>query len=90
MLAEWPAGTLESWLEYYRVEPFGDDWERSTAGPVEIVNAINSLAFGFGGGKGDPPKPLPCDALVPYRDCMAEERRKDREAVKQLEGLRGL
>ena len=72
MLAEWPAGTLESWFEYYKLEPFGDDWERSTAGPIEIVNAIHSLAHGFGGGKGEPPEPLPSDALVPHRDPFAE------------------
>lgn len=90
MLAEWPAGTLESWFEYYKLEPFGDDWERSTAGQIEIVNAIQSLAFGFGGGKGDPPKPIPWDAIVPYRHDGKEEQREALKAVRVLEDLRGL
>lgn len=90
MLAEWPAGTLESWFEYYKLEPFGDDWERTTIGPIEIVNAIQSLAFGFGGGKGEPPEPIPCDALVPYRHGGEEAGREERLALKLLEANRGL
>jgi hypothetical protein len=90
MLAEWPAGTLESWFAYYRQEPWGDDWERTSIQTVEVINSIQSFAFGFSGGKGDPPEPIPSDALVPYREHKDQKLAEALQAVNALEGMRGL
>jgi hypothetical protein len=90
MLAEWPAGTLESWFAYYRLEPWGDDWERTSIETVEVINAVQALAFGFSGGKGEPPKPIPSDALVPYREHRDEELAGALQAVSALKEMSGL
>lgn len=78
------------WQASYRCDPWGDDWERTSVNTVELINSLQMLAHGLGGGKGDVPKPIPGDALVPFRVHVDEELQDALLAVDALEGMRGL
>lgn len=78
------------WQASYRCDPWGDDWERTSTTTVELINAMNCLAHAMGGGKGEPPAPIPYDALVPFRERKDEELEESLQAVSVLEDQRGL
>lgn len=86
-LASLPAGTVEKQFEYWKLEPWGDEWERTSIGAMEIINAIRALAAGFGGG--EPPAPLPADSLVPFRH-QHDPDKELRASLKQLSDLEGI
>lgn len=76
MLEELPAGAMEEWWQYYQIQPWGDDWERSSMIAAQISNCILAFASAFGGGKQQ--EPIEIDAFVPWRH--AEESEEDRQA----------
>lgn len=86
MLSEMPAGQLDGWYEYFRLEPWGDDWERTAIVASTVANEIRAVQAGFGGGKFEP---IDSDALIPYRldDKIAEELDEQLAAVDSITGL---
>lgn len=82
----WEWGRLKA---SYKLDPYGDDWDRTSLSTAEIINAIMAVARGLGGDKSRDCEPLPSDAFVPWRH--SEEREADvDEALEGLEALRGL
>ena len=73
----------------YRLDPYGDDWDRTSLSTAEIINAIMAVARGLGGDKSRDCEPLPSDAFVPWRHIGDREADVD-EALEGLEALRGL
>lgn len=85
MLARLPAGTVDRWMKYYELEPWGDDWERTSMLISTMVNTLVSMAPR---GENEPaPERIPWDAFVPGRDN--DSGKSDLEqAADGLEGLR--
>lgn len=65
MLEELPAGAMDEWWAYYQIQPWGDDWERSSMIAAQISNCILAIGAAFGGKKDQ--ELLEIDALVPWR-----------------------
>lgn len=84
-LAELPAGTLDGWWEYYKLEPWGDDWERSSMIASQVLNTMMAMAPRPDGDELDP---LPPDAFVPYRTHKSKEQRTLEETAAALTRLR--
>lgn len=81
-LAELPAGTIDGWWEYYKLEPWGDDHERTSLLTSTMVNVISSMAPR--GERDEAPEPLPVDAFVPFR------KHKDPDVLKLKRSLKAL
>jgi len=64
-LSELPAGTLDRHFEAYKLDPWGDDWERTSLLTSTLANLIQALAPRPEGA--DPPEEIPLDAFMPYR-----------------------
>ena len=89
-LASLPAGTVERQFEYYKLEPWGDDWERSSMIAAQLTNMVRCLASGFGGRSLEEKDLLPPDVFVPHRetaDAEGEQLAASLKALKQLEGI---
>lgn len=85
MLEELPAGAMEEWWQYYQIQPWGDDWERSSMIAAQISNCILAFASAFGGGRQQ--EPIEIDAFVPWRHAAAsvEDMQAQLAAVDALE-----
>lgn len=85
MLTTGEAGQLDEWLAFEKLEPSGDDWERTSLLLSQLLNAIQGVAAGFGGGKVEP---IEWDHFVKFRTGEREkqERRKAMQAL-PAEGL---
>lgn len=71
--------TPEEWSYHeasYRLDPWGDDWERSSMVATQIVNAIRGVMSGLAGKPLEDKNVMPHDALVPFRELrdMQKER----------------
>ena len=88
-LASLPAGTVEGWWEYYKLEPW-DGWEPASMIAAEILNGLLDVAAGFGGEGAEPPEMIPHDAFVPYRKHVDKEQERLRASLKALEDMRGI
>ena len=88
MLEELPAGALDEWWAYYQLQPFGDDWERSSMVAAQISNCILAIASAFC-GSGKKQEPIEIDAFVPWRHAEedAEDKQAQLAAVDALEVL---
>jgi len=86
MLAELPAGVLDEWYEYYRLEPWGDDWERSAVNASTVANEIRAIASAFSGGKF---QPIEVDHLVPYRTDEQQQEQTE-AAMAALDAMTGI
>lgn len=82
----WEWGRLKA---SYKLDPYGDDWDRTSLSTAEIINAIMAVARGFSGDKSQDVEPLPPDAFVPWRHEGEREEALD-EALEGLESLREL
>lgn len=87
LLAELPAGSLDEWWQYYQLQPWGDDWERTSLLSAQLTNVILAMAGAF--GKDQSAEPLELDAFVPWRhaDTQRAERRQELAALDRMEGL---
>lgn len=85
MLASGEAGQLDEWLAYEKLEPSGDDWERTSLLLSQLLNAIQGIAAGFGGGQAEP---IEWDHFVKFRS-LEREKQERRKAIAALpaEGL---
>lgn len=86
MLRAMPAGMLDEWYAYYRLEPWGEAWECMAAGTTTVANEIRAIASAFGGGNFEPIEP---EQLIPHR--CDETRKKSLEAVETaLDAMTGI
>lgn len=90
MLAEL---TPEEWSYHvasYRLDPTGNDWERSSMIAAALSNAIHMTASAFAGGRVDESAFIELDAFVPFRDFRDRQSERLEASLKQLESQRGL
>ena len=86
MLASGPAGQLESWFEYYRIEPFGDEQLMISRAFARLCNVLKELAYMF----------IPKAQLSPNQlfkdDALVMKLRKKQPSTKDLlvESLRNI
>lgn len=73
MLASGDAGQLESWFEYYRLEPFGDEQLTISRGFARLCNTVKEMAYMF-----IPKSQLTSDQLF-RDDFLVMKLRKKRE-----------
>lgn len=86
LLSEMPVGLLDEWYEYYRLEPWGDEWERTAIGATTVANEIRAISSAFGGGKF---QPLEIDMLIPYR-CEEARSQETEAAIAALDAMTGI
>lgn len=88
MLASSEAGRLLEWAAYFDIEPFGNEWERSSWGATAIVNEVRGIAAGLS-GKSRETEFMDPDDLVPGRvdQKLDEQLEKDLEAIANLEAI---
>jgi hypothetical protein len=87
-MATIPAGTVDRWWEYFKLEPWGDDWERTSLLTSTLVNVANSMAPR--GESEEAPEFIPPDAFMPYSERKPERNQLVEQTIEGLEGLRGL
>jgi hypothetical protein len=81
----------EEWaymLASFKLDPYGDDWQRTSTSTAEIINAIMATARGFAGEDAEEMKPIPDDFIVPYREHEDPERAELEASLQQLETMR--
>lgn len=78
---------LAHWYAAYRLDPWGDDWERSSMIAAELINVVRCLAPG---AEIDADDLLPPDAFVPFRKHKSKLESLAEEAAAGLEGIKGL
>lgn len=83
MLREMTPQELAEWMAYYRIEPFGKQWQASSAIGAGVCNEIRLVAAGLSKSK---PDLLEEDAFLP-RFGKADDRPDPIEALEQLRGL---
>jgi len=81
MLAEWEA--------FYWLEPFGQEWLRTSLNTARTLNTLHAIAASWGDGKLDESQLIDDDAFVPGK--ASEKQGKDVaaqcEAAENLEGF---
>lgn len=77
-------------LASYKIDPHGDDWQRTSTGTAAIVNAVNAVAMGLGGGDASSFVPIPDDFIVPYRERTDPEEEQMEASLNALEANRGI
>lgn len=89
MLASADAGRLDEWIEFERLEPEGDDWERASLIATTMHNfAERVLTMLNADYKADI---LDWDAFVKYRNKIGEKRaREQRGALRALRSMEGI
>lgn len=65
MLDSAPRQQLEEWAAYHAINPWGDDWERSSLVAARTINSLHGIAAGFGGKELDDSELIADDAFVP-------------------------
>lgn len=85
-------GAIEPWewerlKASYRLDPYGDDWDRSSMIAAVVQNAITAIAQGMSGDRAKEVEPLPLDAFVPFRHADAAEEAIDLDWMEELRGL---
>lgn len=70
LLAELPAGALDEWWEYYQIQPWGDDWERTSVVAAQLTNCIVAMASAWGKKQVEP---IEMDAFVPWRKAAEHQ-----------------
>lgn len=87
MLAELPAGSLDEWWQYYQIQPWGDDWERTSLLTAQMTNVILAMAGAFGANQSA--EPLDLDVFVPWRQAEVQSA-ANRQALAALNRMEGL
>lgn len=75
-------------LASYILDPFGDDWQRTSTSTAAIVNAIAATARGFAGEDAPELVPFPDDFIVPYRVHLDPEDEQLEAGLDSLETMR--
>ncbi len=91
MLATGTPQQFAEWQEFAALEPWGDDWERSSLIAARTINSVREIAAGFGGSKLSEDDFYDDDVFVPKRKKhkptgFAAQLTK---AINTLEGMRG-
>ncbi|MCA9232498.1 MAG: hypothetical protein KDA57_17750 [Planctomycetales bacterium] len=77
MLDTLEPGELEESYHYSTLEPWGDDWERSSLITARLINSISAIAAGMSGTKLQEFDLIEDDAFVPkYRADNRTKRQK--------------
>jgi hypothetical protein len=80
MLASLGPGQFDEAVQYYQLEPWGDDWERSSMIAAVVSDAVRAAVATFA-GNSEPLKLTPTDQYVPWR----AERRTEQELAAELD-----
>lgn len=89
MLATGEPRHLDRWFAYYKQEPFGRDWHQMSQATSAVVNEIRMIAAGFRDKRIDESDLEESTAYIPglVSERKKEERRKEIEATRAIEGL---
>ena len=76
MLATGSPTHLAEWQEFAALEPWGDDWERSSLITARLINSLMQIAAGFGGKELSEMDAIDDDAFVPKRRLDTKTKRQ--------------
>ena len=74
---------LAEWREFAALEPWGDDWERSSLITARTLNTLHGIASSMGGKEISELDAIDDDAFVP-------KRRKDTRTKRQADAEKGV
>jgi hypothetical protein len=92
MLQSGGAGQLESWYEYSQLEPFGDDYRRTSAAMARLCNTIKIQAGRFTPGPALSGKDLMRDDFLVPRQRKQKPSKKSKlvHSIHILENIEGI
>lgn len=92
MLDSLTPGQFEESYYYHQLEPWGDDWERSSLIAARTINSIREIAAGFGGKGLDEKDAIEDDAFVKkIRDKKPKQKKLGlAESKAALRGMTGV
>lgn len=89
MLETAAPGQLNKWKQFFKKQPFGDEWERTSLLITELVNTLQCFAMGFSNAnlsdKQIKDRMLPRDFYMPkFKDEEGNELEKPLKQTNQV------